>query len=289
MRWICSAALIVILGAAGFAGEPDPAAPAAPPAAKAGRSPSAERAMQKWADFSARGAGWRVSWSTKTGLPRMIFGGKTKPHAGTPAEAARAFLEENADLVGVPAAAVAKVEPAAAASADPKAEPAAAASADPKAEPAAASAGGKAPGQIIAPEPRAVELREAEQAEILNGTRVSFLQYYRGIPVFNAECSICVDGGGAVWHVANSVHPDLSADVAAFDGANGLDLWMGKPEFEGKAPQLRGEPERVIYPEGPGKPALKLKCRFSGRPELWQVLIDAVTGDELRKVRLVLD
>ena len=264
MRWICSAALIVILGAAGFAEEPDPAAPAAPLAAKAGRSPSAERAMQKWADFSARGAGWRVSWSTKTGLPRMIFGGKTKPHAGTPAEAARAFLEENADLVGVPASAVAK------------------------AEPAAASAGGKAPGQI-APEPPAVELREAEQAEIINGTRVSFLQYYHGIPVFNAECSICVDGAGAVWHVANSVHPDLSADVAAFDGANGLDLWMGKPEFQGKAPQLRGEPERVIYPEGPGKPALKLTCRFSGRPELWLVLIDAVTGDELRKVRLVLD
>jgi len=264
MRWICSVALVLSLGAAGFAQEPDAAAPAAPAPGKADRSAAAERAVQKWAAFSAKGADWRVSWNAKTGLPRMIYGDKTKPYAGSPSEAAQAFLEENAELVGVPAAAVAK------------------------AGPAGAAAGGKAPGEMAA-QPPAVELRKAAEAEILNGTRVTFQQYCHGIPVFNAECIVCVDGAGAIWHVANSVHPDLSADVAAFEGAKGLGLWMARSEFDGNAPQVRGEPERVIYPAGTGTPALRFTCRFGDGRELWQVVLDAVTGDELRKVRLVLD
>ena len=263
MRWIWSAVVIAMMGGAGFAEEPEAPAPAAP-APEAKRSAAAERAVQKWAAFSAKGAAWRVSWDAKTGLPRMIFGDKTKPYAGNASEAAQAFLEENAELVGMPASAVGQ------------------------ARGAASAEGGKAPGEMAA-EPPAVELRKAAEAEILNGTRVTFQQYCRGIPVFNAECSVCVDGAGAVWHVASSVSPEVTADVAAFEGAKGLELWKARPEFDGNAPQVRGEPERVIYPEGPGKPAVKFTCKFGGRPELWRVVLDAVTGDELRKVRLVLD
>ena len=210
--------------------------------------PAAENAHRKLAALEAQGATWRVSWSDKTGLPRMIFGDKSKPHAGSADEAARAFIDENADLLGLPA-----------------------------------PAAGRKPA-----EPPALEMRTTGETDMAAGKRVSLQQYCRGIPVFNAVLDVCTDAAGAVWHVTSTVQPQIDVEAPPADQLKGLDEWLKKPDVANEQPVVKGAPELVIYPDGPGKPAWKFLCTFGGKNDHWQILIDAMTGDVLRKTHLVM-
>lgn len=251
--WLCVVAIVGLWCGCAAAGEQAPAEV----------KQAAEKARLKLAALEAQGAKWQVHWSDKTGLPRMIYGDKSKPHAGSVEDAARAFIGESADLLGVPAdAAVAQPAPAAKSAAEV----------------------GQAGQPAVPAEPVALEFRKTRETGMAVGTRVSFQQYHRGIPVFEAELDVCTDAAGAVWHVTSTIHPKISVEVPPAGQLTGLGEWQRKQDDA----TVKGEPELVIFPDGPGKPAWKFQCTFGGTKGLWRMVIDARTGDVLRKTHLML-
>ena len=249
-----------------------PAGARGPGAAEAARRARTERARAKWAEFSARqGTKWAVRWDDRTGLPRTISAGKSKPRgglasAGKPEDAARAFLAENAELFGLPQPAPAAKAPAAAAN-----------------ESAAAT------GTVAPPPPdQAMELRKVREIDISEGTSVTFQQYYRGIPIYKATCIVCTDADGAVWHVTSTMRPDIEVDVNTADAPKGVELWLKSPGNAANPPAVKGEPALVIFPDGLGKLAFRVSCTVGNKRDPWQYIIDARTGDVLEKTHLIM-
>ena len=55
---------------------------------------------------SAEGAAWSAEWDVETKLPRLLAGGTAGPYGGSPEDAARSFLTDYEDLLGVTAEAL---------------------------------------------------------------------------------------------------------------------------------------------------------------------------------------
>lgn len=101
---------VAVLCLSGLAdGGPPPAGSAASALTKVGNGMSIPQAdpkimKRRWADFrQTQGASWSASWDARTGLPRMIHGGRTRAYSGVPLESTRAFVRDHEPLLGLDA------------------------------------------------------------------------------------------------------------------------------------------------------------------------------------------
>ncbi|MDA0378009.1 MAG: T9SS type A sorting domain-containing protein [Bacteroidetes bacterium] len=112
------------------------------------------------------------------------------------------------------------------------------------------------------------------------GTRVRFIQYHKGIPVYRSDVAIVLDREGAVRYVTNGYKPNVNVDVAVSKMGSGEAEAIAQRFLETNQVQ-RAESQLMIYaPNGPGR--LVHQIDMVTHHGAWDILVDAVSGDVFR-------
>ncbi|MFC1555162.1 T9SS type A sorting domain-containing protein [candidate division KSB1 bacterium] len=123
------------------------------------------------------------------------------------------------------------------------------------------------------------------------GTKLTFQQYYKGIPVFNNGYLVSVDNFGAIYHVSGDYFPDIKINekpgISLSQAENIADSDMGSANSESITDPLLGiyVSERDTENE---KLYLAYKIEIFGDDifNSWRYFIDAINGKILEKKSL---
>ena len=120
-----------------------------------------------------------------------------------------------------------------------------------------------------------------------NSSHVTMRQVYRGIPVYNREVKVNLDGEGSPTMVLNGFAPHVASaerlntvPVITTEEAVSLASGAGLEDLKASAPEL------VVYPSSPPRLAWKLTAWPASGAVEWEVLVDAQTGEIIRMLDL---
>ncbi|MFH1843695.1 MAG: choice-of-anchor D domain-containing protein, partial [bacterium] len=118
------------------------------------------------------------------------------------------------------------------------------------------------------------------------GHRVTFIQQYAGIDVFNGTIHVFVDDSGQVYQISSSVWllQDVVTQPATVRAGIEADI---RTHFSGEDVDFTTGPELVIYPDGAGRLAYLSTVLVGQAQAPWRMLLDANSGEVIESTLLI--
>lgn len=116
------------------------------------------------------------------------------------------------------------------------------------------------------------------------GTRLTFTQNYKGVPVLGASYLVAVDNSSAIYFVSGDYYPDINIEVSPTLSPSDV-VTIIRGEFGGDSVEITSKPDLTIWISGDESSSISYKLVYKSTVNTlsdeysWEYFIDALNGD----------